>query len=151
MTPAHSSSAGEEWDSGMGMGHWGCRGYRGYWGWAGSGRKTGLAFTQSDDLDKQDMSCHAKETEEKSCKTLKEGRTKRAETASQVLKEKPLKVVIITQDKARRLGKAAILIPRRSHWLFPHSRTIRTSRSRENEWPAIYLQLGFMCFMEPFN
>jgi len=61
------------------------------------------------------MSCHAKETEEKSCKTLKEGRTKRAETASQVLKEKPLKVVIITQDKARRLGKAAILIPRRSH------------------------------------
>lgn len=78
-------------------------------------RKTGLAFTQSDDLDKQDMSCHAKETEKKKAETLKEGRTKRAEIASQVLKEKPLKVVIITQDKARRLGKAAIPIHRRSH------------------------------------
>lgn len=46
----------------------------------GSGRKTGLAFTQSDDLDKQDMSCHAKETAKKSKGTLKEGRTKRAKS-----------------------------------------------------------------------
>lgn len=77
----------------------------------GSGRKTGLAFTQSDDLDKQDMSCHAKETAKKKLRNTKRRKNK----ASQVLKEKPLKVVIITQDKARRLGEAAILI--RLHWL----------------------------------
>lgn len=73
------------------------------------------------------MSCHAKETEKKKAETLKEGRTKRAEIASQVLKEKPLKVVIITQDKARRLGKAAIPIHRRSHWLFSLALPLRPS------------------------